>query len=51
MEAVLRVYTYGDYNATEETFWRTIVAATSRDEVWVPETYSFILQPDLLQQI
>ena len=41
---------YGDYNATEEAIWRTIVAGTSREDVWAPEAYSFILQPNLWQE-
>ena len=41
---------YGDYNGIEEAFWRTIVAATSRDDVWAPEAHSFILQPNLWQR-
>ena len=41
---------YRDYNATEEVFWRTIVASTSREDVWTPGAYSFILQPKLWQE-
>ena len=41
---------YGDFNATKEAFWRTVVAGTSRDGAWAPEAYSFILQPKLWQE-